>query len=196
MTAPLDLYQVDTDRLAADTERAVLAIYQRWATGDIDRDTAALLIAAAINRANASATVLADVWLAAQIEHAASVPATTVGILAADNSERLLKAAGTVLAEPDTADTRLARLARAEPLDAGQQATTEAIKEQPMVQGWTRQMDADPCQLCRWWWREGRIWPKAHPFQRHKGCNCQPRIVLARNIKSTRYTRKHERTQP
>ncbi|WP_301149580.1 hypothetical protein [Mycobacterium simiae] len=94
---------------------------------------------------------------------------------------------------PPHSQMRIDRLARSEPLEAAQQATIEAMQQQPLVEGWTRQMDADPCQLCRWWWREGRIWPKDHPFQSHKGCNCTPRVVLAENIESTMYTRRLER---
>ncbi|ETZ44227.1 hypothetical protein L837_4353 [Mycobacterium avium MAV_061107_1842] len=78
-------------------------------------------------------------------------------------------------------------------MEAAQNATIDAIQQQPLVEGWTRAMDADPCQLCRWWWREGRIWPKEHPFQSHKGCNCAPKVVLAENIESTMYTRRLER---
>lgn len=39
----------------------------------------------------------------------------------------------------------------------GQQATTEAMTKHPLVQGWVREFDDDPCQLCQWWAREGRI---------------------------------------
>lgn len=100
-----------------------------------------------------------------------------------------MEAAATVLAEPDAAETRLARLARAEPLEAAHQGTDDAVQKQPLVQGWVRQMDADPCELCRWWWRQGRVWPKDHPFQRHTGCNCRPRVVLRKGIQSTGLTR-------
>ena len=88
---------------------------------------------------------------------------------------------------------RIERLARSEPLEAAQNATIDAMQQQPLVEGWTRQMDDDPCQLCRWWWREGRIWPKEHPFQSHKGCNCQPKVVLTEHIESTIYTRRLKR---
>jgi hypothetical protein len=91
---------------------------------------------------------------------------------------------------PADAAMRLERMARAEPLEATQVATIDAIQQQELVEGWTRQMDADPCQLCQWWWREGRIWPKEHPFQSHKGCNCQPKIVVAEHIESTQFTRR------
>ena len=195
MTAAVDLYQMDTGRLSDQTRAEVLAVYAQWLAGEIDADTAVLVIAGIINRANAAATALADVWLVAQIEEQSGIATTTAGLIARDDSERLVKAVTTILDEPDSIDTRLDRLARAEPLETAHQATTEAMQAQPLVEGWTRAMDADPCQLCRWWWREGRIWPKDHPFQRHKGCNCQPRIVVARNIQSTGYTRQLERNR-
>lgn len=97
--------------------------------------------------------------------------------------------------EPEDAGMRLGRLARAEPLETAQRAASEAMQTQTMVEGWVRQFDAVPCQLCVWWWREGRIWPKAHPFQTHKGCNCQPRVVFAEHIQSTGFTRALERNQ-
>ena len=149
------------------------------------------MIAAVVNRANAAATALADVWLAAQIEAHARIPIPVVGVLPEDGSDRLMQGVTTILSElVEDVVTRLARLARAEPLEAAHQGTNAAMQEQPLVEGWVRQFDSDPCQLCVWWWREGRVWPKEHPMPRHKGCNCQPRVVLARNIKPTDYTRR------
>ena len=86
-------------------------------------------------------------------------------------------------AEPDGAEDRLARLARAEPLDTAQQATVAAIRSHDVVAGWVRQTDADPCQLCQFWYRDGYVWPKDKQFQRHTGCNCQPKIVLAEHTR-------------
>jgi hypothetical protein len=195
MTTVIEDYQLETDNLSARTRSEVLTVYGQWLAGAMDADTAVLVIAGIVNRANAAAAALADVWLVAQIEAQSGIATTAAGLIALDDSERLVKAVTTILDEPDSIDTRLDRLARAEPLEAAHQATTEAIKAQPLVEGWTRAMDADPCQLCRWWWREGRIWPKEHRFQRHKGCNCQPRVVVSRNIQSTGYTRQLERNR-
>lgn len=214
----VDEYQTATEALADSTAREALAIYANHLSGELPPNETALLIAALINRANASAVTLADVWLAVQIEEATGQPVPTVGVLPVDDSERLVKAATTVLsdtghlsrpltlgpddnpqsadapeADPEPAETRLTRLARSEPLETAQRATHEAMQAQPLVEGWIRHMDADPCQLCRWWWREGRIWPKAHRMPTHKGCNCQPRVVLAEHIQSTGYTRRLER---
>lgn len=214
----VDEYQAATEQLAADTTREVLAVYADLTSDRLPPDTAVLMVAAAINRANAAAVMLADVWLSVQIEELTGEPVPTVGVLPVDESERLVKAATTVLsdtghlsrpltlgphdnaesadapeADPEPAEARLTRLARSEPLETAQRATHEAMQAQPLVEGWVRHMDADPCQLCRWWWREGRIWPKAHRMPTHKGCNCQPRVVLAEHIQPTGYTRRLER---
>lgn len=198
MTA-VDQYQVQTEALAANTQTKVLAIWAALQAGRLTQDAAEELIAAVINRANATATTLADVFLSLQIEQASGRPTPATGLAPADDQDRLVKAANTILSapepaegEPDQPSMRLERLARSEPLETAQNATTTAMQSQPLVEGWTRQMDADPCQLCRWWWRDGRIWPKEHPFQTHKGCNCQPKVVLAEHIQSTGYTRRLE----
>lgn len=221
MTAA-DRYQASTEALAAQTVRDVAALYADLLADQIEVPTVVLLIAARINRANASAVSLADVWLAVQIEEQTGVPTPTTGVTPTDDSERLVKAVNTVLrdtqpiapandaqsaqeqlaasndgqpatVEPDAVQNRLERLARCEPLESAQRATYEAMQAQPMVQGWVRQMDADACQLCQWWWREGRVWPREHPMPRHKGCTCVPRIVAAQNIEPTGFTRRLNR---
>lgn len=282
--SPVEELQVQTEALAGDAQREVMAIYARWRAGEIAFDDAVALIAAVLNRVNATAATLAEVYLVAQIEELAGVPVLSTGTLPVDDSARLLKAVHTVLteppktklkpaevrdlirsadldpkdwdvpavrkrvntyirdqlpdadgeggfgepldagtfiewveespahegapmlnsddythlppvweAEPDNAEMRLTRLSRAEPFKAAQTAVHAAMQEQTLVEGWTRQMDADPCQLCRWWSRNGRVWPKQHPFQSHTGCNCQPKIVLVERISSTYKSRQLER---
>ncbi|AWG51484.1 hypothetical protein DDT48_20160 [Mycobacteroides abscessus] len=219
----VDEYQAATEQLATSTERQALAIYAELQADRLPPSETTLLLAALINRANASAVSLADVWLAVQIEEQTGQPVPTVGVLPVDDSERLAKAVNTVLSEgnggqsvvnagqkqagvsddranhlPDAGqmadqtnapDMRLQRMARGEVFEAAQRATHDAMQKQPLVEGWVRHMDADPCQLCRWWWREGRIWPKSHRMPTHKGCNCQPRIVAAQSIKPVRAKR-------
>ncbi|TDK86275.1 hypothetical protein [Mycolicibacterium mucogenicum] len=242
----VEQYQAATEQLASQTEQAALVLYGQYRAGQLDQADTALLLAALINRANATAVSLADVWLSIQIEYLTGDPVPTVGVLPVDGSERLVKAVNTILSEPtsysrqkdiaagqdlnsdspanvtdaskaqapnakpveaapdtgptepssteppqpDPQETQVARLARCEPLEAAQQASHDAMQQQPLVEGWIRHMDADPCQLCVWWWREGRVWPKAHPMPRHKGCNCQPKVVLRQEIQSTGYTRR------
>ncbi|BBX69591.1 hypothetical protein [Mycolicibacterium psychrotolerans] len=78
----------------------------------------------------------------------------------------------------DTAAMRLERLARAEPLDTGQDIVVEIINRLPQVEGWTRVLDADPCERCQRWAEDGRVFPKDAHFKRHLNCNCQQQIVM------------------
>jgi hypothetical protein len=207
-----DQYQQQTATLAATSVAQVAAVYAALQAGQITTAVAEQLIAAVINTANAAASTLADAYVSAQIEQAAGIPTPTTGIPPTDDLDRLVKAAHTILSEPPqdhhaaqsgepppdplrTAGLRFERLAHAEPLETAQHFTIDVMAQQPLVEGWTRQTDADPCQLCVWWWREGRIWPKEHPFQSHKGCNCQPKVVLAEHIQSTQFTRQLERNR-
>ncbi len=211
MTA-VDAYQAQTESLAEATAIRVAGVYEALRAGYLTEDEAQQLIAAAVNTANATSFSLADAYIAMQIEHATGTPTPTTGVLPLDDVERLIQAVHTIFEDmvqqaeahiaattspavdpARTAGMRLERLARSEPLESGQKASVAAMTEQPLVEGWTRQTDADPCQLCQWWAREGRIWPKNHPFPSHKGCNCQPKIVLAQRIRPTQYTRRLER---
>lgn len=190
-------FQASTEDLASSTERDMAGIYAGIVAGTLSTADAITAIALVVNRANARATGLGDLYVSQAIEEAIGEATPSIGILPVDHSERLLKAAETILVEPPTdatpEDVRLARLARCEPLEVAQKTVTEAMIAHPLVEGWVRQMDADPCQLCQWWSRGGRVWPKQHPFQSHKGCNCQPRIVLVKNIQSTGFTRRLRR---
>ena len=106
MSAVVDAFQAQTERLAARTEAAVLGIYS--ATDGRARSTPtppSRSSRQSINRANAAATALADIWLAVQIEMLARQPVPTIGVIPTDDSERLMKAADTILTEPDTAET-------------------------------------------------------------------------------------------
>ena len=198
----VEKYQTSTESLAAQAQAQAHAVYTAYQAGRLARDQAEALIVAVVNVANAAAVTVADAGLSVQIEHATGLPTPATGIAPADGTERLQKAVHTILEEeqpdpelPDNTEMRIERLARSEPLEAAENATIDAMQQQPLVEGWTRQMDADPCQLCRWWWREGRIWPKEHPFQSHKGCNCQPKVVVPEHIESTVYTRRLKRNE-
>lgn len=81
MTAVVDEYQAQTEQLAAGSETLVLAIYAQLAAGEIETDTAVLLIAVAINRANAAAVTLSDISLAVQIEVLARRPVPAIGVV-------------------------------------------------------------------------------------------------------------------
>lgn len=93
-------------------------------------------------------------------------------------------AAGTIMAGPvEERRARLERLARGAVARAGQDSREQAIARSPLVEGWTRGLDSTACQLCRWWWREGRVWPKRHHMPRHPGCTCVQVPELTRELR-------------
>lgn len=185
-------YQETLLALAAESETAAIAL---WAQ-QLDDDEFTALLAATVARHNARAAALAETAFAAEATVALRAPVPVIGLPILDDAERLAKAATTVL---DTArasevpEQIVGRLGRAEPLNTAARTYSDAVRESTLTEGWVRGLDADPCQLCRWWWREGRVWPKNHRMPTHPGCACVPRPVWAKNIRQTLYTRRFER---
>ncbi len=174
--------------LAADTEQAVLAAYRSFVEGLIDHDDAVRIIATVIAQANGRARVLADMAIATDLMVQLQEVLPPAGVPVPDDTVRLTKAASTVLVTAEASDVPekiVARLARSEPLEAAADAYSDAMVRSGRTKGWIRQMSAGACQLCRWWWREGRVWPAEHPFQHHKGCTCTPKPVIKEGIKET-----------
>lgn len=183
----MDSYRDLVDRLGEETAEKVIAIWAAWNEGTITQAEAIAAISVVIAKANQKATTLADLALAAALTTATRTIVHPHGLTRpADDLTRLRKAASTLLARlPDTPDpqARAARLGRSEPLDAAQQARGDAIATTTFVEGWTRSVSGSACELCTWWAREGRIWPKTHPMPRHKGCTCTQTPVLTEQIR-------------
>lgn len=182
------MYRDQLVRLSEASERQVLAAYRAFMSGSLSRDEAIRYIASAVAVANGQAAALADLALAAeimtQLGTAASVGA---GHYAAD-VDRLTKAASTTLVVAEASEVPesiVGRLGRCEPLETAANTYSDAMVRSGRTKGWTRQLSANACQLCRWWWREGRVWPAEHKFQHHKGCTCTPKPVIAEGIRET-----------
>ena len=73
---------------------------------------------------------------------------------------------------------RLSRLARGEVTYAAHVVTQHALIAEPAVIGWTRDLEGDACQLCRWWARDGKVWRPDHTMPTHKGCTCRQLPVV------------------
>ena len=156
----------------------------------------AATLAAILAGYNGRATSLAATAFAAQASIVTATPTPVTVLSIPDDTDRLAKAATTVLdvaRASDVPEAIIGRLGRSEPLNTAARTYSDNIAASPLVEGWTRHMDADPCQLCKWWWRDGRVWPKKHRFQTHTGCACVPRPVWRKHIQSTGYTRRLER---
>lgn len=181
-------YRDSLIRLSEASERQVLAAYRAFLSGALSRDECVQYIASAIAVSNGQAFALADLAFAAEMMTQLGEAAPVTGVTAPDDLDRLAKAATTVLEVADASPVPaaiVARLARAEPLEAAANAYSDNMIRSGKTKGWVRQKSANACQLCTWWWREGRVWPAEHPFQHHKGCTCTPKPVIAEGIKET-----------
>lgn len=187
-------YQLTLLALAAESEAAAINLWRQ--VEQLGDDLFRASLAAVLAVFNRRAAALAETAFAAQATVAAQTAVPVLGLAVADDMERLTKAATTVMdvaRASEVPETIVGRLGRGEPLNTAARTFSDNVRESKLTEGWTRDMDADPCQLCRWWWRNGRTWPKQHPFQTHVGCACVPRPVWAKDIKQTLYTKQLER---
>lgn len=181
-------YQDATVAIATASAAAVLAAYTSL-------QTAGFIVAAArlVARYNVRAVALADVAFAG-LAHALPLGLTRPD----DDEERLVRSftslvqriqhvpevelegveLGEIVLEPDAAEpdppeiaeAKVRRIARGEPLDAGRIAFHQAMVEREAI-GWTRKIDADPCELCAFL-ADGKVLPVTQRMYDHPGCNC------------------------
>lgn len=171
-------YQDQLEDTATAAAVQVVAAVAAWEAGKLDAETLAVLVAAFVAAGNSLAAALADLSLAAALTTRLGTVVPPLGIVRpAEDPDRLTKAAQTLLSLPEPSVARWERLARAEAQEAAARAYSEAVRRSPHVTGWTRGLSASACQLCRWWSREGRVWPADHPMPVHKGCTCHPEPV-------------------
>lgn len=171
-------YQGVLNSIREDTQRKVMAAWRMYGIGAVDKTRFLQLASAILGQAGSAAAAAADLAISFEMTRLNRRIAATAGVIPTRTMQTYMDSLKTVLDEgPEGLLMRLERLSLNAPLDAAQEARGRAI-EASGASGWVRQMDADPCQLCRWWWREGRVWPADHPIPRHSGCECVARPVI------------------
>ena len=166
--------------LAADTERDVLRLFDRWQGGGLSETEFVAAVAAVIARANGRATATSDRAAAIQLSRLLRREVDPLGQDIDDPRGRLTDGVRTLLDEdPDIAETpqeladsrrrRLSRLARNEPLQAATAATAAAFASRQV--GWRRGIGPDACPLCETW-DDGQVRPASVSMPRHTNCSC------------------------
>lgn len=184
MTAPaVHPLTVRLHELGERTARQVLALLDQLDTGALQLAQVPELAAVLVKLGADQAAALGVSELVQQMA-AAGVPPSRLpsvsDVTAYTSLANAETAAATVVAGPrEQVATRLDRLARGAVARGAQDARESALQRSELVQGWTRGIDSTSCQLCVWWWREGRVWPKDHHMPRHPGCTCVqvPKLV-------------------
>ncbi|NNH69175.1 hypothetical protein HLB23_04705 [Nocardia uniformis] len=187
-------YRDELKALGKAAGEAAVNIYSRFTAGQLSRDETVEALARLIASANSRAATLADTALAVDLMKQLGTAVPTQGITRPEGDiARLRKASSTVLEKANASpvpEAIIARLARSEALTAAAEAFSEAMRKNRKVKGWVRGVSPNGCQLCEWWWREGRVWPANHPMPTHKGCTCAPKPVVRKSIASTIKTRR------
>lgn len=97
---------------------------------------------------------------------------------ALSDRQRFDSALETILDGDDEAVAmRVGRLALSESIESARAVSADYMRGSELVEGWVRELDSDPCELCRWWHRDGRVWPAGHSMPTHQGCACAQRWV-------------------
>lgn len=174
-------YQEALDNIGKTTERALVSSYQRVVAGAMSmalfQDLAVTLIALGQAQGRMAAEVSFLAWLQATIG-ADALPVAAAPLPHYRDEKRLRKAIVTVTEKGDldqaAVESQLGRLAFAETVESSQRAFGEAMEQSPHAESWVRGLEPKACELCVWWWRDGRVWPKSHSMPTHKGCTCTP----------------------
>ncbi|TYL55748.1 hypothetical protein FXB39_00630 [Nocardioides sp. BGMRC 2183] len=188
--------QEATEQTGRDVVDQVLAALAAYQAGTLTADAFAALVASFLAAGKTAGLALGDAAFVAQMQAATGTAHAFPGtVLPESEVDRLQRAAETIRTDLDRdqnaekAAKRLTRLAEAEIKKAAADALAGAIRTEERVTGWVRVLEPAPtCQLCHWWYRDGRVWPSDHPMPRHTGCDCTQRIVtLSEPAKPVRY---------
>ena len=191
---------VQLHELGERTARQVLALLDQFDAGALQLSQVPELAAVLVKLGADQAAALA-VSEMVQDMAAAGVPPgrlpSVSGVTAHTSLANAEMAAATVVAGPrEQMATRLARLSRGAVARGAQDARESTMQRSELVEGWTRGVDSKSCQLCVWWWREGRVWPKTHHMPRHPGCTCVqvPKLVTdLQGVSTAAYNESAER---
>lgn len=189
------------ERLGSQGREAVLNTYQLYEAGLIDSDTFVEVASELLQHINERSSVFGQTSYAQVrailLDTVTELPAT-VTPTASSSSGALAQSLTTILeGEPEQIIGRLERLGYVLPIESTQESYSAALQADGMVEGWQRGLNDDACQLCRWWSRDGRIWPKVQPFQTHKGCKCQqvPKVASEDDVPITALERQIKRRE-
>lgn len=175
--------QRELERLGSKTAAQVESLWRQVVAGRYDRDKYVTTAAEVVRTANQRGQTLSRTLLTRELaellgEKPATLNAGEHWVRAFLEPERLIDALTTILdGDDDEIPMRLSRFGNSEPIRSSQAETSALIRSHPQVIGWVRQLEPNACQLCEWWWREGRVWDKDHGMPEHTGCLCHQEPV-------------------
>lgn len=184
------------NRLSREAQGQVLAALDRYEDGTITLDEFRAVVASFVLAANGQGYVIGYTTTRRAIEELTGLPEVP-RVPDHDGKvphhldpDRISKALVTI-GVAEGARMRLGRLVDGEAKEAAADGTRDVITGSKRVKGWVRSLDSDACELCRWWWREGRVWRPDFTMPRHTGCTCTqtPVVTTTDNYQTTEQAR-------
>lgn len=131
------------------------------------------VVTAVVLSGNARAYALGAATVRSQIEAQVATVEITPQVPAPRHLDegRVSSALGTILSS-GTGLMALQRLADNEPKQAAADGSADVILTSEHVNGWTRTVEVDACDLCKWWAAESHKFPPHARMARHTGCAC------------------------
>ena len=167
------------EQLRDQGRRSVLNTWRLYEDGLIDYDTfidvASTLLAHIAERGAAYGRLSYHQIIATMTGGEIGATSSNVGVIREMTTPTGVGRALDTIAkgEPERILTRLARLGSIVPIEETQAGYAEELQADPKIEGWIRGLNDTACELCEFWYWDGRIWPKDHPMPTHKGCMCQ-----------------------
>lgn len=179
-------------RLADRTEQELVAAYDRYTRGALDKESFLVLAAVVLGRARTRGINLADVTLTAGLIRALRRRDAPLGLVLPDGDlDRLSEAAGTILGDhlanagggKDLGAARRARFARLG-RDSAAEAAVWGMRLAMItreIPGWVRVTDANPCRVCSNLADDVVRSPNV-VMKRHTGCCCVQQAVIDEGV--------------
>lgn len=167
-------------RLSTEQKTRISAAWARFQEGALGREEFVRVATNIVLAGNVRGYALGAATVRSLIEQAVGAAEVIAVAPAARHLDetRIATALTTVLDSDLDTLMQLSRLADNEPKQAATDGSADVLARSSRVRGWTRTLDSDACELCRWWWREGRVWQPDHPMPRHTGCTCTQTPVV------------------
>lgn len=162
-----------TSTVTSTTGQAV-KLLNRFEAGDLTLRLFLDAMGQLVDRARAQGSAQAVQVLRAYVEEALDIPVVVTPKIPPADYRRIEQALVTILGADQDTRMQVERLIRGETTQAAQDAYRDTMKEMPEVEGWVRGLDSGACQLCTWWWREGRMFHPSTTMPTHTGCLCHP----------------------
>lgn len=180
-------YETVVNAVTGQSGRSLVNLFDAYTRGAMNRTEFLEAGGQILATANARSSAAGEAIFRDYMERFTGEPYVLKATSTPWNPERLQKALNTIVTE-EGIDTvmQLERLSRAEALKASRRAYDTAMGAEKRVKGWVRGLDSNACQLCTWWWREGRVWHPEHPMPAHQGCVCHkvPTVTTTSNFQT------------